>query len=108
MKTSDINQMNEIIGKFIVGISTFEDQMLKEAPDVWEPILLALGTLSNVSQFLEAVKHHAAEEDVSFFNEVLKANNMAPLSGMKLEQYVNKERNIDLNQYAPKTKVVNK
>jgi hypothetical protein len=27
---------------------------------------------------------------------------------MKLEQYVNKERNIDLNQYAPKTKVVNK
>jgi hypothetical protein len=33
---------------------------------------------------------------------------MAPLSGMKLEQYVNKERNIDLNQYAPKTKVVNK
>ena len=99
MRTSEINRVNDAIGKFIVEMSSFENQFLIEAPDIWEPILLALGTLSNVSQFLEAVKRHAAKEDIEFLNEVLKANDMPPLDGSKLENYVNKERLIDLSKY---------
>lgn len=105
MKTSQISKLNEIISKFIVDTSKFESTLLKEAPDVWEPILMSMSMLSDVSQFLEVVKMHSAEEDLAFFNTMLQVNGMKPLEGERLRRYIDKERDIDLSKYKVKKAV---
>lgn len=99
MKTSEISSVNSTITKFIVDMAVYEELFLKEAPDVWEAILMSMSTLSNVSTFLESVKYHEAEEDLAFFNKLLEVNNLPKLSGLKLEKFLNKERDINLERY---------
>ena len=105
LKTSQISKLNEIISKFIVDTSKFESTLLKEAPDVWEPILMSMSMLSDVSQFLEVVKMYSAEEDLTFFNTMLQVNGMKPLEGERLRRYIYKERDIDLSKYKVKKAV---
>lgn len=101
MKMSKLNELNDAITKCIMTLAPFEDDFLTEAPDIWQAILMSMSTLSSVSTFMEAVKVHETEEDVEFMNSILKVNGMPPLSGYKLDKYINKERDIDLDKYRP-------
>jgi hypothetical protein len=106
VKTSDITELNDTISKFIVQMASYEEKFLKEAPDVWEPILVSLSTLSDVSRFLDSVKMDSAKMDVDLYNKILLANNRGPLRGEKLRRVVDKDREVDFSRYIRKEEKV--
>ena len=97
MRTSDINSLNASIAKFISEASVSEKILSTEAPDIWAVLLKSMRTLADVATFLEMAKQQTAMSEVEETNKLRKLNDLEPLKGYKLDQILNKERNIDLD-----------
>lgn len=100
MKEKDIEYINKTICKFIQDISLCQDEMIEEAPDVWQGMLMSLSTLSSISMFLEAAKKHEQQKDLDFYNALATANGLPPRKELPPNLMKNhKERDIDLSKF---------
>lgn len=98
MKASKIDELNKVIGEFILKISKFEMPLLMEAPDIWQSILLSVSHLSDISILLEAICNNSTSQDLELYNKFAEANGLPPkkyLDGIK-------DVDIDLDKYTKK------
>lgn len=100
MKEKDIDYINKTICKFIQDISICQDDMIEEAPDVWQGMLMSLSTLSNISMFLEAAKKHEQEEDLILYNKIAVANGIPPRRELP-PNLKGSQKDVNLSKYKP-------